>query len=559
MVLAVITLARLTSSRRAALPSSLTTQIYNRLCDEAARQTDGSSTIVSCDPRDWPGGVIGQATRFNLEQLLLDEDYTKAGLDIPLSRRVSPPQHAPAKSDARTVIKIEDDDQPPKATTSASWPPAAQTSTHSSLADRLAHPRPHQKEHKTAAKEHRYPCWDCYARGNKCEIHPDSPSCVNCMTKKQPCNADDFEPKPVKKSYAVHAVYRALMAESRQRNSNHWAPVPPDPNRWHYHGCRGIVEHAYIFGLEERLQFADWRAAGFYNGPPPMQSPVYERLQQLPLQRRTKSTREERRGLSRRETARATPTPTAAPAFSIRGTARDNGWENTTRREARDAREATFKTPEVEPRLNVGDEGGSSRLDQQSTHSHRATSYGDHKKASSILLPKPMDTTLGAQAYVPARRPSQAPSPESMRGASSSRRTLDSGNEHCSTSNKRARYSVEAESVSNSTVAAAAAAAAAAADPPPPNAAPPSAATTTSTPQPSHRLMEYLPLFASEISVGDPARRARDMELAIRFLQEEVPLVLAWHDAQAAFSRKPFLDNWKEIIEEGLKRKRGSE
>lgn len=49
------------------------------------------------------------------------------------------------------------------------------------------------------------------------------------------------------------------------------------------------------------------------------------------------------------------------------------------------------------------------------------------------------------------------------------------------------------------------------------------------------------------------------MELAIRFLQEEVPLVLAWHDAQAAFSRKPFLDNWKEIIEEGLKRKRGSE
>lgn len=77
--------------------------------------------------------------------------------------------------------------------------------------------------------------------------------------------------------------------------------------------------------------------------------------------------------------------------------------------------------------------------------------------------------------------------------------------------------------------------------------------TAAAAASPSNRLDEYLPLFSSQIAVGDRHERDREMSLALRFLQKEVPLVVARYNAQAAFSGKPALASYEQVVEEAIK------
>ncbi|PWN29240.1 hypothetical protein BDZ90DRAFT_278615 [Jaminaea rosea] len=474
------------------------TEIYKCLCAEAAKLNEGNPNPppVPCDPRHWKEGIVGLAISFGIEHLLFDEDYEKAGLPIPPHRQrraSSAPKMAPAPS---TPAKLP----PPLSSVNRTSSVAASVPRYPAAAV-----SPSKRSVETAALL-------------EMSSVPHSPAPfyprLNDVKTATPKVEHDEEPPPAKR---------------RRRSQMPPSPAPPSGISTlassATKAARNVVP-AHLHKLYRRLM-EDSRMNNDGHWCPV--SPVAKEwdvdgcktivqlaylfgIQDLLCDKdyhdsgfpRGRASVDDayrthlKRLPQRLADARAKQQQRAAerPSASASGTTlrqdEDPGFGR---------RGLLGHTPRREREQRRQDDNG-----------YNDNGYDDSNDIDhSFTTPEPAARTRPTSTHDanPRRAPRDNPTPVSSH-----------------TDARRPSDSRDADS------------------------APTAAAAAAS---PSNRLDEYLPLFSSQIAVGDRHGRDREMSLALRFLQKEVPLVVARYNAQAAFSGKPALASYEQVVEEAIK------
>lgn len=494
------------------------TQIYRCLCEEAAASSTRSSAPVASDPREWKEGIVNLAIRFGLERYLYDDDYVKAGLPIPTTSGTK----ADAAAAAAAATNVTSPQQPKTHPSAVSPSPEPQTPPlpphqpshdarpphaalrepiktedeelqvprhplplppHTSIAQQALPPQHHPFQ-IDRPRPNQEPCYECYRARQPCLPYASSRCCEHCMWRKLPCNANGYEPAPVRRTPATLTVYRCLMDDSRERNQGSWCPVEPTAAGWQAYGCTTVVHLAYLFGVDAFLTHQDFVESGYRRGLQGISAQDVACLQRL-RERLPAHARGSRDGQS-------------GPHRSARAAVG---------RRSDDASLVPRRSTQQQPDLATSTAYSLAAYAQPLPGAPLRLSDGRYSAASAT----PFDAAGEPMAIDASRLASGLPSQKRL-DCDESRRNSSATALHSSSSNV--------------------------------------SSTVTQLPG---RLIPYRSLFTSQMSIADP-ELSDEMASARRFLEEEIPHIVARYNAQAIFSGKPTLANCGQIIDEAIKR-----